>query len=299
MREKKQIIFEKIGTVMVKVFVILLFFVCFYLLSVEPFSKFINLFLVFSSLFIIWLIYIISIALKSRRFSNKYINSDIFEYNYQNNEELLKTIDEKCHQTGYIYKHYLRTNLDEEFTLYNSDNNSFPKEKIGVYTSNVYECEAQSDWGPSSGQPSIVPGQGRFHFEYRPFLDMICGKWGRDYHNPRDWVDIETIIIVVVDEWNGMLNKVLNHGWHLPFVLFCVIVKSEPNKLFIAKDNRKKKRDDYYRKRDELFDLLDVRNRIPIGVMKYTDCKDRFKIIPYNEFEKVIEDRNKKGRYYT
>lgn len=298
MSEKHRILLEKIVSALVVVFVIFLFLIEFYLIIEKPFSKTENLLLMTGIIVLIIAIELIRISSRESRFSNKILHSDVFEYSYKNNDELLKLIDENCIQNGYVYKKYLKTNLDEEFTLYTSDNNSFPEKKIGVYISHLYECECQSDWDPSSGEPSIVPGQGRFHFEYRPFLNMICDKWGRDYYRPRDWVDIETTIIVVVDEWNGMLNKVMNHGWHLPFVLFCVISKSEPNKLFIAKDNRKKKREDYYRKRNELFDILDVRNRFPIGEMKYTDCKEDFELVEYKKFKKVIEKRNDQGRYY-
>lgn len=297
MNENAYILLEKLIKVLCILFIVYSLFNVFYVLIKYP-ENYMTAFFWIVSAEIIFMF--LTHYFKFTRFSDvQVINSDIFEYNFKNTDELLKMMSIKCPERGLVYKHELTTNLDENFVLYTSDNNEFPKEKVGIYISDLYECEAQSDWSPDSHESSIVPGQGRFHFEYRPYLNMICGKTGRDYCAPRDWVNIETIIIVVVDEWNGMLNKMLNHGWHLPFVLFCVIVKSEPNKLFIAKDNRKKKRDDYYKKREELFSLLDVRNTVPIGEMKYTDCKEQFEFVPYEEFIKVIEERNKEGRYYT
>ena len=298
MQEKYYILLDKLINILIKIFIIIIILFGLYIMIEEPFSESKNISLICTIMFLLFIIYISMIKVQQMRFSDKILNSDIFEFNIDNIDKLCTVINEKCCEKGYIYKHTLHTNLDELFTLYTTDNSEFPKEKIGVYQSKQYECEAQSDWDLSSGEHIIVPGQGRFHFEYRPFLNMICGKSGRDYDYPRDWVDVEATIIVIVDEWNGMLNKVLNHGWHLPFVLFCVIVKSEPNKLFIAKDNRKKKRNDYFIKRDELFDILGVENRNPIGEMKYTDCKEYFEIISSKEFRKVIEERNKQGRYY-
>ena len=136
-----------------------------------------------------------------------------------------------------------------------------------------YKCEIYSN--DYRGDPGIKPGLAKKNKRYKVFFDMICDRWGRNYDHPRDWVNIETTIIVVVDKWNDLLNWAMNHGGHLPFVLMCVIARNEPGKLYIAKDNRKKKRNDYFSKREELFDILELDKRNIICEMKYNEMSSK------------------------
>lgn len=276
MNENKRIIFEKILYRLTIVSVILLYVYVFYLLASKPFSKIVLVTTVFSLLIIIQIITVLHIIwFKTYGYHYKKIKSDIYIFDYHNDEELMDTIKKNCINKGYVYEFNLKTSVNEEFTLFANEDAPFPKEKIGVYKNPTYDCEIYVDYESDKMPNKTIPGQGNTYPGYKPYLNMICGKWGRFYESPKDWVNIESTIVVIVDEWNGMLNHRLNHGGHLPFVLFCVIVKSEPGKLFIARDNRKKKRNDYFEKREELFDILDVKYRTPIGEMSYTDIKNR------------------------
>lgn len=297
MNERYRIILYIIGKVLYWSLVVFLILFTAYVIFMSSLSDIETIFIGFFMMIVTGVVYLFDYVDKNKRFKVKPIGSHIFEYNYDNKDTLLRIVEENCFKKGYIFKSELHTNLDETFVLHATDNSDFPKEKIGVYISRIYECEAQTDNDPIDFPP-IVPGQGRFNFEYRPFLNKICGKNGRDYNAPKEWVNIESTIIVVVDSWNGILNWVVNGSGHLPFVLIGLIVTSNPGKLYIVKDNRKKSRDDYKKKCNELLDVLEVRNRIPIGTLKYTDIKEKFKVLSFNKMRKTIEQRNKEGRYY-
>lgn len=207
------------------------------------------------------------------RFDGIKLASDVYSYDFQSIDNLLEIIKKNSIENGYLYEKMLITDDNEKFVIYSNEDKKFPSKKIGVYINDEYKCETFGyDY---QGGPGIKPGLAKKNKRYKVFFDMICCKWGRSYDYPRDWVNIETTIIVVVDKWNDMLNWAMNHGGHLPFVMICVISKNEPGKLYIAKDNRKNKRNDYIVKKEELLDILEVDNRNILCEMKYSEMSSK------------------------
>jgi hypothetical protein len=207
------------------------------------------------------------------RFDGKKLASDVYDYDFHSIDNLLEKIKRNSNKKGYLYEKIFITDENEKFFIYSNEDKRIPSKKIGIYINEEYKCESYGyDY---KGGPGIIPGLAKKNNRYRVFFDMICGKWGRNYNYPRDWVNIETTIIIVVDKWNDILNWAMNHGGHLPFVLMCVISKNEPDRLYIAKDNRKNKRNDYLLKREELFDILEIDNRNMLYEMKYSDMSSK------------------------
>ena len=162
------------------------------------------------------------------RFEGRKIPSDVYKFDFNSIDNLLETIKKNSENKGYPFEKILVTDINEKFIIYANEDKKFPTKKIGIYINDEYKCETfGSDY---RSDPGIKPGLAKKNKRYKVFLDMICGKWGRSYDFPRDWLEIETTIIVVVDKWNELLNWAMNHGGHLPFVMMCVISKNEPGK---------------------------------------------------------------------
>ena len=270
---KRKIIIYEIKYIFVKFIlptIFLLFY--FYVLIAKPFSESINYALIFICFFPLFLVpYLLTDKSCRNKFKDKC--SEVYEYYYDDINSVVEKVKNNSKHKGYMYEKSLKTDENEVFVINATDENDFPLGKIGVYINNIYMCECYH-YGSRFTSGGYVPGEGKTHYLYKPFFNMICGKWGRSYDHPRDWINIEATIIVIVDEWNDSLNWALNNGGHLPFVLFCAIVRCESNKLFIAKDTRKERRNDYFKKRNELFDLLEVKNRDVIGNLSWRDvCK--------------------------
>ena len=239
-------------------------------------NEFLPLILVFSLLALL----IIKENKVARRFDGFKIKSEVYRYSHNNIEIFLNNF---CHDTykEYVYFDRLVTDLDEEFILTHKrlEGNIYDKnEKIGIYFNSNYLGE-EKYFEPNSylQKYRYRPRESGNNIKNTVFLNYICGLYGRNYEDPKDWIDIETIIIIVVDEWNESLNWVMNHSGHLPYVLICAIVRNDLDLLYIAKDNRKTKKEDYYIKREELFDILGVENRKPVGEISYGEIASRLK----------------------
>lgn len=216
-----------------------------------------------------------------KRFDGKRLGCNVYSFKHLSYEDLLQNVHDYAMKNGYTNKDELITCREEEFTVYFKDKPyylEYPKEKICVYYDSTYKAEVWKQIKTAKYQ--YKESRTNYTFgkaEQIKFQKMVCGNWGRHYTYPRDWVDVETILIIMVEEWNETLNWVMNQSGNLPFVLVSLMVKSDPDVIYVTKDIHKNKRDDYQRKINELFDLLDVKNRFIIRNLKYTEVKNRIK----------------------
>jgi len=199
-----------------------------------------------------------------------YVYPDIFECNYTTESDLIERVRNRARLHGYIYEKYLETFHDEKFTIFtqeNPDENKFVKKKIGIYRAKKYIAERYHNQklGIEDGETfyNSYLTYAEIRPPYKPFYKLVCGKWGRNYCLPKEWVGMEMILIIIVDEWNYSLRLLLDAAEQMPYVLFTVINTNEPDRIYIAKDNRKEKKDDYNQIRQELFYLLGI-NGSPI-----------------------------------
>ena len=197
--------------------------------------------------------------------------------NYLCDVLFLEQISKKAKKLGYVVEHHLDTldyeKYDEKFPPYerlwafSKTDEQFPEEMIGIYRSFKYRAEGISSMDSTShgliivknSMPHAVLRMSEIVKEhYQKYVNMFCGKKG--YNGDRDYEKyaVKSIVIVVVDEINDNLLKILAH-YHKPYILFCVIVTSEREKIWIGNDVRRfKNKDDnsYFEKIKELEYLL-------------------------------------------
>ena len=202
---------------------------------------------------------------KIRLKSPKYVGPDLFEHKFISEETLVNQIREKARLYGYCYEKELDTFYDEKFILLSKDNPNevrFVEQKIGIYRAKSYIAESYINrMYEEENLDDILDSRKKLaeiRPQYRQMYRLVCGKWGRKYFLPKEWVPMEMILIVIIDEWNASTQLLLDTADQLPFVLFSVINVNEPDIIYIAKDNRKEKKDDYIKLRQELFNILRI-----------------------------------------
>ncbi|MBQ9841097.1 MAG: hypothetical protein IJO78_05830 [Erysipelotrichaceae bacterium] len=211
----------------------------------------------FTILFFLAGLLVFPICLKyEKRFNGNRLGCKVYSFNHISYEELLQKVYDYAMKNEYINKEELITNRDEKFTVYFKNNPEFleyPKYKICVYHHSQYLGEIYKKYkGRKYINTKIKSNHTFVETNLIRFQKMVCGNWGRHYTYPRDWVDVETILIIMVDKWNQALNWVMNQSGNLPFVLVAVMVKSDPNVIYVTKDIHKNKRNDYEKKCNEL-----------------------------------------------
>ena len=208
-----------------------------------------------------------------KRFYSSPTGCYVYSFKHKEYNEFVQMIKEYAYNNGYHNEDVLNTENAEECIVFYKDKPEYleyPKEKLCIYHHSVYEGEhgavINGDFIDAYRHPSLIDEK------YKPFFNMFCGNWGRNYRRPRKWVDIENYLFIVVDEWNEGLNWVMNKGGNLPFTLVAAIVKSNKDEVFVVTDIRKNKKD-YDEKCKVLFDILDIQDRKMIRKQSYFEMK--------------------------
>ncbi len=196
--------------------------------------------------------------------------------NYLCDVLFLERISKKAKELGYIYEHTLNTLDVEEFDynhppyeklwVYSKTDEPYPESVIGVYRARWYRAENIKLDGKiyisfEPGHASrryIDEDQREARIVYDKFTDMFCGKDGYSDYNQGMNGKVRSIVIVIVDGYGKELLAMLRE-FHKPYILFCVIVTSEREKIWIGFDTRRSKEEDgnsYYDKIKELEYLL-------------------------------------------
>lgn len=197
-----------------------------------------------------------------------------FDSNYICDLLFLERISQKAKELGYIYEHTLNT-LDvekfdynhppyEKLWVYSKMDEPYPESVIGIYRAQWYRAEHinADPWDNKYTEFAIRRYLDEFQYDarivYDKFTDMFCGKGGYYNHNQYEKVNVRSIVIVIVDGRDEDLISLLR-AYHKPYILFCVIVTSEREKIWIGNDVRRfKNKDDdsYFEKIKELEYLL-------------------------------------------
>lgn len=187
----------------------------------------------------------------------------VLPYLYTSDIGLLDTLEERAHQLGYVYKRVLNTHEVEDehllkmwyerFHLYTkvdtTNSLEFPQEKIAVYRSNRYIAEYNNRHRRCIRNETL----------YKEYIDMFCKKTEYTYLRANAINPIDTILLVIVDDLDYFLSQLL-YSQHQNYLLFCVIAKNNPGKLFIGNDLRRNQDKDYVNRIKDLIYLLDIKD---------------------------------------
>ena len=195
--------------------------------------------------------------------------------NYLCDVLFMERIAKKAKELGYIHEYTLNT-LDveehdynrppyEKLWVYSKTDEPYPESVIGVYRARWYLAERfnPDPWDKHYSEFARLRPVDEFQYDtrkiYTEFTNMFCGKDGYSNHNQYKRVKVRSIVIVIVDERDEDLVHLLN-TYHKPYILFCVILVAEREKIWIGFDTRRSKEsaDDYsyYDKIKELEYLL-------------------------------------------
>ncbi|MBR5795153.1 MAG: hypothetical protein IKY26_03335 [Erysipelotrichaceae bacterium] len=184
----------------------------------------------------------------------------------------MERIKQKAAELGYIHEHTLNTLDVEEYDInhppyeklwvYSKTDEPYPESVIGIYRANWYRAEYVTLYSTRSSSFGVHSRYvDEFQYEaretYKKFIGIICGK--KEQRNKSyDRFKVRAIVIVIVDEYGESLIHLLQ-TFHRPYVLFCVIVTDEREKIWIGNDVRRFKDSNdnsYYEKIEELKYLL-------------------------------------------
>jgi len=212
------------------------------------------------SALIIWLVMEIFVFERMRIYTKGEIKS--LDYHYDSDLLFLEQIREKAMEMSYTYEKGFSDSDKgipgmpsyENFTVFSKQDldteSIFPEHKIAVYQSNYYCAE-----GVSSKGRHICLNTNETNNEY---VKMFCGKKEYDYCSTSLINPINSIVIVVVDELEPFLYNVLFRH-HRNYLLFCVIARNNPGKIFIGTDLRLNQDRDYIDRIKDLMYLLDIK----------------------------------------
>lgn len=185
-------------------------------------------------------------------------NVEIEKKYYQtvNYDTMLKMVRKYCQMNEYKYEYNLNTLIyDEKFTVFTkkdaSKNTVVNEDKIGVYYCEQYSAEYKHAY---KGYKVCNSSFGEAKFFKGMFCDNDLYKYG---HNS-EYVNVNSIIIVVVDRMNSTLYKILTGVYKEKYALFAVICLDNPNEILISQDNRWISGDDYTNKKEELYRILNI-----------------------------------------
>lgn len=201
------------------------------------------------------------------------------DHHYMGDVMLLDKVRENAKKLGYIYErnldvfdyeedlkrkknppHYERFTVFTKIDTENTD--EFPQEKIAIYR--AYEYWAES-WYSKYNSPGIFYSLRRSYSDdgksvwelYKDYIRLFCGEEGFEYERIYSFNTINTILILVVDNIDGIYDVFFPER-HKNYILFCLISTSSPHKIFIAPDLRSNKDSQYQKKIEELKFLLGI-----------------------------------------
>lgn len=177
-------------------------------------------------------------------------------YEYRGKENFLKIVKKNAHEKGYIFSEELKTDYIEEHFIVLAKQ-QFERigptdEKLAFYFANEYHAEYLVNEINKDVRMCYrsIP-------ETKKFLPMFCDNKNNSYPMQVAVNSIVSIIIVVVDKKEKILEDILLKD-HMNNVLFCVISLDCPNKIFIGNDLRMNQDEDYIRKIEELASIIDL-----------------------------------------
>ena len=203
--------------------------------------------------------------------------SFVYEYILSNKEDLINCIRNNAKTLGYTYTNELQIDDKEKFEIFTKvdPNLQFPAEKIAIYQSDYYRAERIHDPDLFSGATLLFPNLCDPHDKIgkKRFYDMIVDDDLREYSYPEEMMGIEFYLLIIVDKWNEVLNRILNKSERLPFILLAVIVRTDPDVIYISKDIRRKKKKDYYEKINEFLDIMNIKKQEPFDELTYQEIE--------------------------
>ena len=189
----------------------------------------------------------------------------IIEFSFPGYDKFLELVRENAYKKGYIHDRRLIEDNGYEYTVFTKvdtkNSLTFPEEKIAIYRSkfdggeslkvNRYNRKIRVPKVYVMGKETNYVNENAFEF-----LRMFTNKKGHLYSLNAQWVNIDSVVIIVVDKVGKNLEYILNYSFQELYVLYCVISLQEPNKIYVAKDNRIITGEDYTKKLNELKELL-------------------------------------------
>lgn len=188
----------------------------------------------------------------------------------------LERIKKRASELGYVFEHTLNTLDVEEYDIinppyeklwvYTKTDEAYPESVIGVYRAQWYRAESVNvydrTWQQYDAKSPSRRYIDKFQYDtykiYNEFTDMFCGKDGYSNHKQSNDCKVRSIVIVIVDSYGKELQTFLQYC-HKPYILFCVIVTTDREKIWIGYDTRRAKEPEgnsYYDKIKELEYLL-------------------------------------------
>lgn len=197
----------------------------------------------------------------------KKMTPHILEYSFPGYDTFIEVIQKKAYQKGYIYNRQIFEEGDYAYTVFtkvDTENSlTFPDEKIAIYKSKYDGGESLkfNRYNREIKVPKIyVMGKELNYINDKTFefLRMFTNKKGHFYSLNAQWVTVDSIVIIIVDDFDKDLELILNYSLQELYVLYCVISLQNPNKMYIAQDNRILKASDFINKFEELKELLGI-----------------------------------------
>lgn len=190
------------------------------------------------------------------------------DYHYDSDIIFLDKIRNNASRLGFVYekqlskfeelvpgmKTYEKYNVFSKTDLNNK--NVFPEHKIAIYRSEWYHAETTKSSGGRNSHQVLAIADSNYE-EHEAFVNMFCGKKEYEYKQTSLMNSINSIVIVIVDEMDSFLYNILFRH-HRNYVLFCVIARNNPGKIFIGTDLRLNQDRDYRNRIKDLLYLLDI-----------------------------------------